>query len=301
MNIKLLQYPLEWHVKYQMRLKRFKIKNMNKRILLYVILILHLFIGCKKNGTKEAVIVLPTLSTEISEVTKNSAIFGSYIQSDGSTPITSQGFCFNTSPNPTISNNRVDVPLSNAINFSAKPTELKPMTKYYVKSFATNAVGTGYGPEKSFTTLPFAIGDKYGGGVIFYVDSSGIHGLVKASRPLTTYVWGCDGIDVTGTSTAFGSGQANTIAIINACGSANTAAKACADLVLEGYDDWFLPSKDELLSLCQWDRSNYTWCFWSSSQKDNKTSLLQCFENCGDNRNGYSKSYKEYVWPVRKF
>jgi hypothetical protein len=58
---------------------------------------------------------------------------------------------------------------------------------------------------------------------------------------------GCSGISISdATSTAIGAGQANTTAIVNGCTESGTAARICDDLVLGGFNDWYLPSKDEL-------------------------------------------------------
>ncbi len=93
------------------------------------------------------------------------------------------------------------------------------------------------------------IGDFRDGGVVFWVDpTDNTHGLVVAvSNQSFGAKWGCQGTSVSGTSSSIGSGAANTVAIETACTTAGTAADLAANLSLNGYDDWFLPSKDELL------------------------------------------------------
>ena len=58
-------------------------------------------------------------------------------------------------------------------------------------------------------------------------------------------MWGCFGTLVSGTGTAVGTGKANTAAIKATCG-AGTAAQVAANYSLNGFTDWYLPSKDEL-------------------------------------------------------
>jgi hypothetical protein len=75
-----------------------------------------------------------------------------------------------------------------------------------------------------------------------------VHGLVCAKiDQQADAVWGCANIPVTGADAAtLGSGNENTLDIINSCHTTGIAAEVCSDLTLNGYSDWFLPSKDEL-------------------------------------------------------
>jgi hypothetical protein len=92
------------------------------------------------------------------------------------------------------------------------------------------------------------IGQAFGGGVVFYINGSGQHGLISATIDQSpNYIsWGCYGTEIGGTSTAFGAGQANTTAIVNGCSTPGIPARLCDELVLGGYSDWYMPSKDEL-------------------------------------------------------
>jgi len=53
-------------------------------------------------------------------------------------------------------------------------------------------------------------------------------------------------VETGATGTAIGTRQANTTAIVNTKGIGSYAASLCNDLTVGGYNDWFLPSKDEL-------------------------------------------------------
>lgn len=99
-----------------------------------------------------AALVVPVLSTsEISAITTSSAISGGNISSDGGSAVTARGICWNTTTGPTILNNKTSDG-SGTGSFSSNITSLTPGTVYYVRAYATNSVGTGYGNELTFTS-----------------------------------------------------------------------------------------------------------------------------------------------------
>lgn len=115
------------------------------------------------------------------------------------------------------------------------------------------------------------IGESLGGGIVFYLSDNAQHGLIAApSDQSTGALWGCWNTMTGATSTAIGTGQANTTAIVNGCGESGIAARLCNDLVLNGYNDWFLPSLDELHEIYLQRNVVGAGCYyyWSSSEID---------------------------------
>lgn len=97
--------------------------------------------------------VVPTLTTaDITDITGNSASGGGNVTVSGGADVTARGICFGTNQSPTIA----DTYTSDGDGlgeFVSSLAGLKGNTTYYVRSYATNSAGTGYGPEVSFTTL----------------------------------------------------------------------------------------------------------------------------------------------------
>jgi hypothetical protein len=96
----------------------------------------------------------------------------------------------------------------------------------------------------------YNIGDRGpAGGFVFYVTDGGLHGLEAAPVDQSEgSAWGCDGDNVAeAIGTAIGTGAQNTEAIVSfECNDGSPAALAATGYELNGYSDWFLPSKDEL-------------------------------------------------------
>ncbi|GAF04650.1 Lcl domain-containing protein [Saccharicrinis fermentans] len=100
-------------------------------------------------------------------------------------------------------------------------------------------------------TSSYNIGDLYGGGVIFLVDSTGEHGLIVSMVDLSTsYQWSNITDTNIGTTNSW-DGDSNTTAIINQEGHSNSASQLCNDYTNNDYDtgiysDWYLPGITEL-------------------------------------------------------
>lgn len=102
---------------------------------------------------------VPDLTTQaVTDITTSAAKSGGTISSDGGASITARGVCWSTNATPTIA----DAKTSDGISvgtFASTITGLMPNTTYYVRAYATNSAGTGYGTAMSFKTL-----DGTGGG-----------------------------------------------------------------------------------------------------------------------------------------
>jgi len=97
--------------------------------------------------------VVPTLTTAaITAVTGNAAAGGGNVTIDGGAAVTARGIAYGTAHNPVISGSKTSDGTGTGA-FTSALASLKGNTTYYVRAYATNSAGTGYGPEVNFTTL----------------------------------------------------------------------------------------------------------------------------------------------------
>jgi hypothetical protein len=228
---------------------------------------------------------LATLSTTaITSIAATKAYSGGNVSDDGGASVTERGVCWSTSENPTISDNKT-IDGSGAGSFSSSLTKLAANTTYYVLAYATNAAGTAYGNELSFTTPTLSIGDNYQGGKVAYILQPGdlgyiageTHGLIAAPSEVEggeSWNGGNNSVETGPTSTALGTGNENTNTIVTSLGVGSYAAYSCYILVSGGYSDWYLPSQDELYKIYLnqaaiggFDQSG-SGVYWSSSESN---------------------------------
>ena len=109
-----------------------------------------------------------------SSVADTTATSGGKIANNGGSAVTAKGVCWSTSPGPDVDDDVTDegagtnyscsdttyvteatcnaAMLEWSDNFTSSITGLTASTKYWIRAYATNAIGTGYGPQREFTT-----------------------------------------------------------------------------------------------------------------------------------------------------
>ena len=135
-----------------------------------LIVVISVFSACKKES------VTPTLKTSgIQDITYTTATSGGEITDNGGAPVTARGICWSTSTKPTIADNSTNEG-SGSGSFVSTMEELTEGTTYYVRSYATNGAGVGYGDEFSFKTTELALATLTSTVVTEITYTSGISG-----------------------------------------------------------------------------------------------------------------------------
>ena len=132
-------------------------KNYTKLILIALIAVM---VSCKKeskqspNNINTVAVIANSSNSDLNFITVNSASLSVNISSDGGSSITDKGVCWNTEHLPTTANYKKSVGSGSSF-YNAVIDNLQPSTTYYIRSYATNAIGTSYGNEVSLTTNSF--------------------------------------------------------------------------------------------------------------------------------------------------
>ncbi|MCL2602166.1 MAG: DUF1566 domain-containing protein [Treponema sp.] len=187
---------------------------------------------------------------------------------------------------------------------------IEPLMNKLVETISANPIDPSPRPTKANRT--YKIGDTGpADGIVFYDKGTFSDGwqYLEAAPASTEFKaeWGAHLQNVSGTDTAVGSGKQNTqliVAYLNNRGENNRAAQICTAMNINGFTDWFLPSKDELdLMYVNLEKNSLgsfelTW-YWSSSHANTYTTWYQRFS---DGYQGYYSKINTYsVRAVRAF
>mgnify|MGYP001166948143 FL=1 len=169
-----------------------------------------------------------------------------------------------------------------------------------------------------------SIGDPYQGGKVLYLFQEGdagyvageVHGLIAApDDEIVGAPYSCSNVSGA-TGTAIGTGAQNTLDILASCSDDYMAARISADLEIGGYDDWYLPSKDEAWLLYLNCDKIYPWpgtifgdvdcgCATSSQDSDGFWSQRRVYDQIGQpyvqevvRPNTINKSLSDFVVTV---
>ena len=96
-------------------------------------------------------------------------------------------------------------------------------------------------------TATYSVGDFAHGGVVFWVTPSGDHGRVASLYNITEILWSnISSVEIGGSAQSDKNGAGNSVAIVTQSGHTASASQQCLELAFAGYDDWYLPAKNEL-------------------------------------------------------
>jgi len=257
-----------------------------------------------------ALIPLATVTTDTPvPINSTSCTTGGNVISDGGSPVTDRGVCWNAIGAPSLLNSSTHDGTGTGA-FTSTITGLTLGQVYYIRAFATNSEGTRYGDEETYTSL--SVGDTYQGGIVAYIYQPSdplyvageVHGIISAPADAGQAQWGCQGSFIAGAdNSAMHGGLQNSVDIDLGCGTALIAVKRALAYSNGGYTDLYLPSKDDLdkLYLARALIGGFqNGVYWSSTEASAANAWSQSFVT-GAQANNITKGTPWYIRAVRYF
>ena len=283
-----------------MRPSRIRDKKMRKKgVLIYLVIAVFAlsaaFTSCDNNGNNDEITCTITSPKDGSEISIYDDLIIVVDATDNKGQIAMVTVYLDSIPYPTTGVSPYIATISSMLLTPGKQT---------IKALAVNKDGTKAESSISITIFEpkLLVGDKHKGGIIVYIDETGKHGLIAPSEDQSTEIqWG-GSTYIGATGQGIGTGKSNTAKIVQAQGDGSYAAKLCDDLVLNGYNDWFLPSMSELRTLIQNSDliggfETYS-IYWSSSEYDAYDARLWLV---GVRPDEYRKHFTYRVRCIREF
>ncbi len=101
-------------------------------------------------------VIFPTVTTSsVINITENSAVSGGNVTATGGAEVIVKGICWSTNQNPTVADSKTENGTGTG-QFESQMKNLVSGTDYYIRAYATNISGTGYGTQVKLTTLKTA-------------------------------------------------------------------------------------------------------------------------------------------------
>ena len=205
------------------------------RFVVIMITAVTLFSACSKDQEEPDPVVVPEVSTLSAEPTSpQSAVAVGEVLNDGGSPVTERGICLRTG----LGEDAVITCIAageGVGSFSVEAPFLEVGKIYSVYAYAKNEAGTGYGSQISLTTVMYQT----------FIFQSQLFWVFPFNHNFA--VWGPNDQFVGATNPS--NGLLNTMDISGQVMGSNAAAKVCNSLSAYGMNDWYLPSRNEMLEM----------------------------------------------------